>query len=89
MLIRIVVRPNQLGHFTHRANLWFRKGTIFSVEMTNDVLNNRTKLAIKRDGIIAMNAGDEIRASTNIDIILFAPIHPFVVFVKLFHLLTI
>ena len=60
----------------------------FSVEVADHVLNDGAKLTIKSDGIIAMDAGDEVRTSTDINLIFLAPIHPFVIFIELYHLST-
>jgi hypothetical protein len=74
-----------LCHFAHRANPWLRKGSAFSVEVVDHVLNDGAKLSIKSDGIISMDSCDEVRASTDIDLIFLAPIHPFVILVEFFH----
>jgi hypothetical protein len=79
----------QLCHFAHRANLWRRQGSAFSVEVADHVLNNSAQLSIKRNGIIAMDSGDKVRASTDIDLIFLAPIYPFVIFVEFFHFLDV
>jgi len=57
--------------------------------MADHILNDGAELAIKSDGIISMYSGDEVRASTDIDLIFLTPIHPFVILVEFFHLLTI
>ena len=59
------------------------------MEIADHLLNDDAKLAIKSDGIIAMYSGDEIRALTDIDLIFLAPIHPFVIFIAVFHLLAV
>jgi hypothetical protein len=57
--------------------------------MFYDILHDVAKLAIESDGIVAMYAGNQIRALSNVHLILIAPLHPFMVFVEIFHLLTI
>ena len=78
-----------LRYFSHRANVWQREHPSLRFEMIYDILNNLAKLTIKGDRIITMYASDEIRALPNVDMILIAPLHPFVVFIDFFHLVTI
>ena len=75
-----------LAHGTD-PRLW--EGAALSVEVADHVLNGRAELAIEGYRIISMDSRDKVRASTHIDMICFAPLHPFMVFVELFHLLTI
>lgn len=57
--------------------------------MFYDILHDVAKLTIESDGIVTMYAGNQIRALSNVHLILITPLHPFVVFVEIFHLLTI
>jgi hypothetical protein len=47
----------------HRANLWRRQGSAFSVEMADHVINDGAQLSIKRNEIIAMDSSDKVWAS--------------------------
>ena len=68
---------------------WWRESTTFRFEMVYDILNNFAKLSIKSDGIVTMYPSDEVRTLSNVHLIVIAPFHPFVVFIEIFHLLTI
>lgn len=57
--------------------------------MIYHILHDVAKLTIESDGIVTMYAGNEIRTLSNVHLIIITPLHPFVVFVEIFHLLTI
>ena len=57
--------------------------------MIYDILHDLAKLTIESDRIVTMYSGNEIRALANVQLILITPLHPFVVFVEISHLLTI
>ena len=57
--------------------------------MIYNILHDLAKLAIESDRIVTMYTSDEIRALSNVHLILITPLHPFMVFVEIFHLLTI
>ncbi len=61
----------------------------FLSKMVNDVFNNFTQFAVELNGVLAMNAGNQIRALANIDLISLTPLYPFVVPITLFHVLMV
>lgn len=66
-----------------------REGAAFCVEVADHILNGRAEFAIKDYGIISMDSRDKVGAFTDIDLIGFTPLHPFVILVEVSHLLTI
>jgi len=80
---------SDLRNLAHGANPWRRECPTLGVEMFYDILHDVAKLTIESDGIVTMYTGNQVRALSNVHLILIAPLHPFVVFVEIFHLLTI
>lgn len=78
-----------LRNLAHGANPWRREYPTLRFEMIYDILHDVAKFTIESDGIITMYAGNEIRALSNVHLIFITPLHPFVIFVEIFHLLTI
>ncbi|WP_200389436.1 hypothetical protein [Thiocapsa imhoffii] len=80
---------SDLSNLTHGANPWRRERPTLRFEMFYDILYDVAKLPIESDGIVTMYTGNQVRALSNVHLILITPLHPFVVFVEIFHLLTI
>lgn len=78
-----------LRNLAHGANPWRREYPTLRFEMIYNILHDLAKLAIESDRIVTMYTSDEIRALSNVHLILITPLHPFMVFVEIFHLLTI
>ena len=77
-----------LRNLTHGANPWRRERATLSFEVIYDILNDLAEFTVEEDGIVTVYPGYEIRTLSNVDLILIVPFHPFVVSVKIFHLLT-
>ncbi len=78
-----------LRNLAHGPNSGSRKRATFLFEMLDDILNNFAKLPIKGDWIVPVYPRDKVGTLSNVHLILIAPLHPLVVFVEIFHLLTI
>ncbi|MEJ2325505.1 MAG: hypothetical protein P8Y25_01280 [Chromatiaceae bacterium] len=78
-----------LCNLTHGANPRRREGPTLGFEVVYDALHNLAQLAVKGYGVVTMYPRDEVRTLSNVHLILIAPLHPLVVFVEIFHLLTI
>jgi len=65
-----------------------RKGATASVEVVDNILNHLAEFTVQKDRIISMYPGYKVRTFSNVHLIVLAPFHPFVVFIKVFHLLT-
>ena len=78
-----------LRDLTHGANPWRREWTALSLKVNQDFLDNIAKFTVERDGVIAMYSRYEVRALSDIHLIIITPLHPFVVSVQVFPLLTV
>jgi len=78
-----------LRNLAHGANPWRREYPTLCFEMIYDILDDLAKLTIEGDRIVTMYSGDKVRALPKVHLILIAPFHPFVIFVEIFHLLTV
>jgi hypothetical protein len=78
-----------LRNLAHGANPWRREYPTLRFEMIYDILYDLAKFTIESDRTVAMYSGDEIRALSNVHLILITPLYPFVVFVEIFHFPTI
>jgi hypothetical protein len=73
-----------LHNLAHGANPWRREYPTLRFEVFYDILHDVAKLAIESDGIVTMYTGNQIRALSNVHLILVTPLHPFAVFVDIF-----
>jgi len=78
-----------LCNLTHWANLRFRKCATLSIEVADNILNHFTEFSKNSNRIISMYSGYKIGALADVHLIFITPFHPFVVFVEIFHLLTV
>ena len=53
--------------------------------MPDDIVHNLSKFCVKLDGIIAVDARDEVWTSPDIDLICVAPLDPFVILITRLH----
>ena len=74
-----------LGNLLHRASLWRRQGSARRLKMLNHFLHDLAELRVEANGIISVNAGDQVRASSNINTVFLAPLDPFVVMITGLH----
>ena len=77
-----------LRNLTHGANPWRWQRATVSFEVIYDILNNLAKFTVEEDRVVTVYPSYEVWTLSNVDLILIAPFHPFVVFIKIFHLLT-
>lgn len=77
-----------LRNLTHGANPCRWERATFSFEVVYDILNDLAEFTVEEDRVVTVYPGYEVWALSNVDLILIAPFHPFVVSVKIFHLLT-
>jgi len=53
--------------------------------MLNNLLYHLAQISINPEGIITVNPRNEVRAFPQVDLILFAPLHPLVICVTFLH----
>ena len=73
---------------THGANPRRWERATFSFEVIYDILNNLAEFTVEENRVGTVYPGYEVWTFSNVDLILIAPFDPFVVSVKIFHLLT-
>jgi hypothetical protein len=78
-----------LDYFLHGACFWLGQGTAVFGEIVDYVLHDLTEFGLQANGIVTMDARDQVGTFADIDLILFAPLNPLVVLIGSFHLLTI
>jgi hypothetical protein len=74
-----------LQDFHHRSNFRGRKLSSRLLEVIDDILNDFAQLPVNLDGIVAVDAGNEIGTFADVDLILVAPFDPAMVGVNEFH----
>ena len=80
-----LVLPQASRYLLHRSDFWRRKGATFRFKMLNNIFYYLAQITVDLEGIITVDARDEVWAFSKVGLILFAPLHPLVIFIARLH----
>jgi hypothetical protein len=89
MTALLVIRSSgwfaNLGNFLHRSRFWGWKSSAFGFEVADDLVDYLAEFGIKPNRVVTVNPGDQVGALADVDLILRAPLNPFVVLITFLH----
>jgi len=83
-----LVRRKTSRYLLHRSDSRCRKRATLRFKMQNNILHHLAQITIDLEGVITMDARNEVWAFSKVGLILFAPLHPLVVFITRLHFRT-
>jgi hypothetical protein len=75
-------------YLLHRPDSRWRKRSTFRFKMLNNFLYHLAQISINLEGIVTVDTCNEVWAFSKVDLILFAPLHPLVIFITRLHFRT-
>lgn len=76
------------GHFLHRPSPGRGQRTALCLEMVHHLVHDLAKLGVKPDWVVTVDAGDQVRALSQVGLVLIAPLYPLMILIAYLHRFT-